>query len=306
MELLYVLEDMRIPLLDRVFYGLTYLGSEVVSVAAAFLIYWCFSKRNARYIMANALFGAGLTGVLKFICRVPRPFVRDSEFTIVEAARESAGGYSFPSGHSQNATSLAGALTVLYRKRKAVWIPAAALALLVYLSRMYLGVHDHLDVLGGIGCGLLVLALLHPLMKAADRKPVLNSVIFGAGAALFLLLGLLFEFRPWGEVDAVNWWEAVKVMNMTSGCMAAVALSEPLERRYLNFETKAVWWVQILKTVLGLALIVGLRVGLKPVLAAVFGALGIAEFLRYFIIAFAALYVWPMSFKLFARLGKKQ
>ncbi len=306
MDLLRALEGIRVPFLDGVFSALTYLGSEITVLVVPFVLYWCISKRDGLYMMANVLFGAGVANGSKFIFRVPRPFALDPEFTIVESAREGAAGYSFPSGHSQSAVTMAAVLTVLYKKKKAVWITALALAALVCFSRMYLGVHYPTDVLGGIAAALLVLAVLHPLMKAADRKPVLLSVIFGVGAVLFLGLGLIFEFCAWGgEVDQNNRAEAVKVVHLIGGCMAGAALGAPLERKYVNFDVKAVWWAQILKVALGLGVLLGFRMGLKPVFAAVFGTLGFGDFLRYFVLALAGIFLWPMTFRFFGKLGKK-
>ena len=50
--------------------------------------------------MTVGFFGTLVNQFLKLVCRVPRPWVRDPNFTIVEAARADATGYSFPSGHT--------------------------------------------------------------------------------------------------------------------------------------------------------------------------------------------------------------
>ena len=47
---------------------------------------------------------------MKLSFQIPRPWVLDPNFTIVEQAREAATGYSFPSGHSQSAVGTFGAL----------------------------------------------------------------------------------------------------------------------------------------------------------------------------------------------------
>jgi undecaprenyl-diphosphatase len=66
---------------------------------------------------------------------------------------------SFPSGHAQSAVGAATYVALLY---PALALPAAALALLVCLSRVYLGVHFPLDVLAGalVGVGFSVLGFV--------------------------------------------------------------------------------------------------------------------------------------------------
>ena len=60
---------------------------------------------------------------------------------------------SFPSNHAVNASALA-TLVALYRPR--LWLAAAALAVLVGYSRVYIGTHYPLDVLAGGALGLAV------------------------------------------------------------------------------------------------------------------------------------------------------
>jgi undecaprenyl-diphosphatase len=82
---------------------------------------------------------------------------RQRPYEVVTGAvlrQQPAHGTSFPSSHS--AIAFAVTLTVIpYFPRRAVVIPIAYAALVAW-SRVYLGVHYPLDVIGGVGIGLIV------------------------------------------------------------------------------------------------------------------------------------------------------
>lgn len=103
MGFLRLLESIRIPALNVFFSGITYCGDEIAFMVAAFALFWCVNKRTGYYAFLVGLFGTVGNQWLKIACRIPRPWVLDPNFTIVESARAAATGYSFPSGHTQNA-----------------------------------------------------------------------------------------------------------------------------------------------------------------------------------------------------------
>ena len=103
------------------------------------------------------------TGLKPLVGR-PRPFER---LTDADPLLGATVGSSFPSGHA--ATSFAGALILAYLTRRAV--PAlVALPLLVSFSRVYVGVHYPLDVVGGAALGAAV-ALALALALRSPRRP---------------------------------------------------------------------------------------------------------------------------------------
>ena len=110
MNLLYALERLRTPFWDAVFSAVTHLGEETVFMVAAILIFWCVSKEEGYYLLLMGFFGTVVNQFLKLLFRIPRPWVRDPDFTIVESARAQATGYSFPSGHTQNAVATFGGI----------------------------------------------------------------------------------------------------------------------------------------------------------------------------------------------------
>jgi glycerophosphoryl diester phosphodiesterase len=85
------------------------------------------------------------------------------------------------------------------------------------------------------------------------------------------------------------------------GCTEGVLIAAPLERKYVHFDTKAPLGAQILKVVLGLVIVVGLRGGLKAPLNALFAGHGVAHAVRYGLVVVFAVLVWPMTFGWFAK-----
>ena len=79
-----------------------------------------------------------------------------------------------------------------------------------------------------------------------------------------------------------------------------------VDSRHLKFETKAVWWAQILKAVLGLALVLIVKSLLKAPLEALFAGHMAARAVRYFLTVVAAGVLWPMTFRWFGKLGSKK
>ena len=301
MGFLYVLEGLRTPLLDKLFFAVTAFGGEGLFIAVAIVVFWCASKKNGYYLIAAGVGGTVVSQTLKIVCAVPRPWVRDPAFTIVESARAGAGGYSFPSGHSQNAVvALGGAARIVKRTwaRAALWVLAA----LVCFSRMYLGVHTPADVAVGTAIGLALVLGLGKLFQKRGDEPRTVTAVFAVTAVLALGAVLAGELYAWpADVDQENLAEFLKNSYTMLGVALGVLIAYPLERRYVNFETAAPWWAQILKCVLGLAVVMGLRLALKAPLSALFGGHLAASTVRYCIMVLAAILVWPLTFPWFAK-----
>lgn len=303
MSLLYLLEKIRFPALNELMLLVTSLGEETAFLVIALIVYWCVDKRRGYYIMAVGFLGTIANQFLKLACRVPRPWVLDENFTIVEEAREAADGYSFPSGHSQMAVGTFGCLAHTEKKRwlKVSWIAAM---ILVPFSRMYLGVHTPSDVLVGAGMALALVAALRPVVYSENDKhmKIMLAVLIAVSMA-FTLYVELWAFPA--DIDAHNLESGYKNAYTMLGCSIGVAAAYAADRKKLNFPVAAVWWAQILKAVLGLVLVLAVKEGLRSPLEALFGGHMAARGVRYFLIVIVAGVLWPMTFSRFAKLGKK-
>ena len=152
--------------------------------------------------------------------------------------------FGFPSGHAQIAVAMWFYLAMEV-KRTWAWIAASVLAAGVCLSRIYLGVHDVEDVLGGALIGLACIFIFkglerermiteaHPaaqLLGLAVIAPVAWALWPHAGAmpeAMFALTAFLFF-----------WW-----------------LGRLIEQRWVNYQRHGNWAVAILATVAGVAVV---------------------------------------------------
>lgn len=305
MELLYTLENIRTPLLDTVMGLVTNLGGEAVFIAAAIIVFWCLSKSCGYYMMTVGFAGTIINQFLKLWFRIPRPWVKDPGFTIVESARAEATGYSFPSGHTQNAFAVFGA-PARYFKSTALRIVLVLLIALTAFSRMYVGVHTPLDVGVSLIVGTVLVFVIYPFFRDMDRSPKKVYIIFGifiVMAAAFVVFVELYDFPA--DIDTDNYASGLKNAYMILFCAVGLLLTFYVDTKYVRFPTQAVWWAQIIKVVAGLGILLALKAVLKTPLLALFGGHSVAHGVRYFIVILFAGILWPMTFKYFARLGKQ-
>ena len=303
MEFLYLLEKIRLPGLNELMLAVTELGGELPFLVAALIVFWCVDKRQGYYVLSVGFLGTLTNQFMKLWFRIPRPWVLDPEFTILEQAREAAAGYSFPSGHTQNSVGTFGALAVTNKNK---WVRGICLALviLVPFSRMYVGVHTPADVLVAAAMAIVFLAVLYPIIYKNDGKniPVLLAVMTLLAVA-FLLFVELYPFPM--DIDLHNLESGVKNAYTLLGSLVGLIIVYLVDQRYLHFDTKAVWWAQVLKVAFGLLVVLAVKSGMKTPLEVLCGSHMIARGLRYFLIVIVAGIVWPLTFKWFSKLGRK-
>lgn len=324
MEFLKLLEKIRNPFFDFIFSLVTYCGDEIVFMAIAIILFWCVSKKEGYYILSVGFVGTIINQFLKLTFRIPRPWVKDPTFTIVESAREAAAGYSFPSGHTQNSVGTFGGIAYVF-KQKWLRITCIVFAILVPFSRMYLGVHTPLDVGVSIGIALILIFVIRPIFNDEKKNKELDDefkyladkpnkgrksnamyVFLGCMLALsiaFVLYVELYNFPS--DIDEHNYASGLKNAYTLLGAISGMIIAYPIEQRYIKFETKDKWYINVIKVALGLGLVLGIKAGVKPILRLIFNGHACADAFRYMIIVLFAVCVYPLLFPVFRKIDAK-
>ena len=295
MDFLLWIQSWRNPVLDGLFYALTQIGSEEVILALLAVVYWCVDRTLGLRLGLVLLGSQYLNEALKMLTDVARPFaLPDSPITpvarpfalpgspITPVHPETAQGTAWPSGHAQNTAAVWIVLAAALR-RPFFTVLAVVVILGVGFSRLYLGVHWPLDVLGGWAIGALLAGLALALIARLARLTV-AQVPAVALLALPVLTGLLLLLQP-TETTA-------KVLGSALGLVGGWWL----ERHMVGFEaTPATPLQQVIKIVIGLAVAFGIRYAMKPIL----GALPIPllpDLLRYGLIGLWVAWLAPQLF----------
>ena len=307
MEFLYWLESIRNPVLDTVMQLITEFGSEMLFIVLGIFMLWCMDKKQGYFILMIGFFGVYANQFLKLICRIPRPWVLDPEFSIVESAKADATGYSFPSGHTQTAVGSFFGLT-LCRRELWVRIVCISLCVLVPLSRMYLGVHTPLDVgVAAVMAAAMALGLWWLFNRFGYTKRLMLPLMGGLSllAVAFLLYAMLWQFPA--DIDPHNLSSARETSCTLLGALLGLWVTYLVDEYKLHFDTKAPPLGQFLKFVIGIALVLLFLEGSKPLFNLIFGEGSyVARVLRYALTVILAGVAWPLTFPWFKRIGRKQ
>ena len=304
MELLYYLRDIRNPFLDSLFLFITQIGEEMFFLGIAILFFWCINKREGYFLLMTGLMGIIINQALKLALRIPRPAVIDLDFEPVEGASKEAKGYSFPSGHTQNAAGTLGVIGVS-SKRRALKLVSLVLVLLVAFSRMYLGVHTIFDVAASLFIAALIVIILEPVFKDDESfhkyMPILAIVSTVMSAGLMIYAFALNE----QYVDISNLVSTKENASTILGCIIGLLIVYPIDRCCVNFKTGGKWYSQFIKLALGLAAVLILLRGLESPLEFIMPDVYSARVLRYLTVVLFVGIIYPLSFSFYSKLRIK-
>ncbi|MCK9458140.1 MAG: phosphatase PAP2 family protein [Proteobacteria bacterium] len=154
------------------FFAVSWLGNGAVLAAIIVPLLFAFSRGTLRrhlvpLVLATAVGGLAVLAI-KIACARPRPPLHFAAIGVAVSAPDGVPpDSSFPSGHAQTAFAAAVYLALLFPRGAALFL---ALAALVGLSRVALGVHYPSDVLAGaaLGSALSIAAFL--IAKRMERQ----------------------------------------------------------------------------------------------------------------------------------------
>ncbi|MBQ4492858.1 MAG: phosphatase PAP2 family protein [Deltaproteobacteria bacterium] len=274
-------------------------------------IYWCVDKKKGLYLLASLAVCRACSSLLKLTACVYRPWIRDARIVPAGHAIATAGGYSFPSGHTIIATAVCGGIAAAFRERgKTLVALCLVLIVLTAFSRNYLGVHTPQDVAGAICLGAAALYGVARLFALLDERPELEDRIL-LGGFLFAVAALAYialksypmDYGADGKL-LVNPGHMMRDGFRDMGLLMGFCAGRYVEKRWVRFRVTGVNARGVALAALGFVLLSLLQVCLGELLKAACGGHW-GRLLTFFILAFFTVAVWPAVIRRFAGSGER-
>lgn len=253
------------------------IGSAVLCV----IIFWTVDKVLGYWLISNTVSGLFINNVIKLTACVYRPWIRWPQLDPPERAIKSATGYSFPSGHTQVASSFFGTCSLsMWKKNNAVSAFCVAVILLTAFSRNFLGVHTLTDVLTSLLISVVLIAVSARLFEKVqkDRSLLYKLIAAGCAAAVLAIIYFTFKSYPKDYIDGVLIVDPIEMKNdgyAAAGAFLGVLAGAYIEIRFVRFATDGTLPVKILRVLCGLPFILLLMLVLrKPIYSLIGTAAG--------------------------------
>ncbi len=161
----------HVHFLNKIMVWLTEYGREafwIMTIILLFVFGGISGKKTAIVLVLAFIVLIPIGFAAKDIVQRPHPTIPESDFLLVQDPNE----YSYPSGHATIVSAGAAIALSLFRdsKRKlAISLALTAEAILVCISRVYVGGHYPLDVIGGILLGVGISFLFVGATKQVEK-----------------------------------------------------------------------------------------------------------------------------------------
>ena len=251
----------------------SFLGSEPFFLLLLPLIYWNINRRIGARLGVLLISSVVINDLVKVAFALPRPFWTQGVGQLASTPETSFG---FPSGHAQS-TAAIWTFLALQTKRPFLWVPLSfALLVCVALSRLFLGAHYPLDIVGGALIGYAILWVFgraeKPLSRAIGHSWPLQ---LGALILACIIVGVLYwlashrlvlpqQTTPGFEayVDALAGLNFAKRIGALFGLGSGLMLAF----RLVPFEVEATRAQKIARFIVGIAVLAVLRAATSKLL----------------------------------------
>lgn len=273
-SILRFFQTLHTPGLDKFFTYVTMLGEQYFIILVVSFIYWNYSKKQG-FILTFLFIISSMVNVLaKAIFHTQRPFHKMKDLDAIRV--HTAEGHSFPSGHTQGATTLFVGVAKIFKGWK-LMVFAIAISCLVAVSRMYLGVHWPIDVIGGFAFACIIVFLLYGYLDwLYEYKKAFHRFILIIMVSFYMILLAMILMNNYYWDDPVELKSFYRLIGVSTGAILAFIFEE---KKY-PFAIDAPRSIKYLRYVIGLGGAVGILAGLKLLLPE--NAFGILT--RYFLV----------------------
>ncbi len=278
---------------------ITLFGEETIMVLILAILYFCYDKEFGIYIGENITLGLVLGPMIKNIFVRRRPYFDNKGIKCLKMVNSygdmydiTAQGFSFPSAHSTDSVIVYGSIPFFLsrnkrRGTKIFLVIAIVLSLLVGISRFSLGVHYPTDVMTGWILGLFCLLVMTFLQRKigtdSNKRHLMHLIIF-----LISSIGIFY-------CKSDDYFTGL-------GTMAGFYLASLFEEKYVNFEKSSGIPESVIRLIGGGIIYFSLNMLIKLPFSEEFrssATMGsfLFRFIRYTIVCFVVLGVYPMLFK---------
>lgn len=258
MGFILFLQQFRTILPVEYFFQLfTFLGNDEFYMLFFGVLIWCVSKPLGFWTAAVLLVSGVFSSSIKDLTVLERPSLE---------GMEQLDSHAFPSGHTLTAVTVWGYMGVRLKKT-GFWIWAIAAMVLIAFSRIILGYHFPGDILGGYAFGIPLLLFFVWISAVFVEKGWDQKISTPVLLLLCIAIPVLLTFLA----PASDFY---KLMGLLAGASAGYIV----EKEKIRAATKTIWPFQIIKALLGTAVLFGIVLGLSGVLPSSVTAFG---FIRY-------------------------